>query len=147
MFEERLPTGVWVDALIRRAQIEGASGFVLQQGDASRGDVVIKISDMRGNARAYVPRTNMEGERVFVDLRTQNIGPDETSVDTYVRKAMARDRDTWAIEIEDRDMRHFLTEPVEAPADTPSETDAGSSDANDKAETNISPNDLFPRLR
>ncbi|MEP1143191.1 MAG: DUF1491 family protein [Henriciella sp.] len=113
MFEERLPTKTWVDALMRRAQIEGASAFIIQRGDASRGDVLIKVANLRGEARAYVPRTSMEGERVFVDLASQEIGPDEASVDAYLRRAGDRDSDLWIVEIEDRDARHFLTEPVE----------------------------------
>lgn len=113
MFEERLATRIWVDALIRRAQLEGASAFVLQKGDASRGDVLIKVADMRGTAQALAPRTNMDGVRVFVDLAAQGVGPEEASVDDYLRKARGRDSDLWVIEIEDRDMRHFLTETVE----------------------------------
>jgi hypothetical protein len=113
MFDDRLPTKTWVEALMRRAQIEGASAFVLQRGDASRGDVLIKVSDLKGGAHAYVPRTSMEGIRVFVNLESQNVGPDEASVDEYVRRAKDRDGDLWIVEIEDRDARHFLTEPIE----------------------------------
>lgn len=113
MFDERLPSGVWVDALVRRAQIAGASAFIVQKGDASRGDIVLKVADLQGGARAYVPRTNIEGVRVFVDLSVQSVGPDEESVNLYLEKAIGRDRDLWVVEIEDRDGRHFLTETVE----------------------------------
>ena len=113
MFDERLPTKVWVDALVRRAQVEGASAFILQRGEESRGDVIVKVADLSGGARAYVPRTSMEGTRVFVDLAAQGIGPEEPDVDAYVSRAKYRDRDLWVIEIEDRDGRHFLTEPIE----------------------------------
>ncbi|MEL6725118.1 MAG: DUF1491 family protein, partial [Pseudomonadota bacterium] len=70
-------------------------------------------ADLQGEARAYVPRTSMEGERIFVDLQSQNVGPDEASVDDYVQRARQRDSDLWIIEIEDREARHFLTETVE----------------------------------
>lgn len=113
MFEERLPTKVWVDALVRRAQIAGASAFVLQRGEESRGDVLIKVADLQGEARAYTPRTSMEGTRIFVDLIAQGVGPEENAVDTYVQRAKERDLDLWIIEIEDREARHFLTEPIE----------------------------------
>ena len=116
MFEQRLPTKIWVEALIRRAQLAGAAAFILQRGDPERGDVLIKVADMRGTARAYGPRTSMEGERIFVNLEGQGVGPDEASVDAYMARVRARDSDLWAIEIEDRDLRHFLTEPVEEPS-------------------------------
>ncbi len=113
MFDERLPTRVWVDALVRRAQVAGASAFVLHRGEDSRGDVLIKVADLRGSARVFAPRTSMEGTRVFVDLASQGVGPEESGADAYVARARERDRDLWVIEIEDRDARHFLTEPVE----------------------------------
>lgn len=117
MNEERLPTWLWVDALIRRAQIGGAAGFVVQKGDRERGDVLIKVADLKGGARAYAPRTSMDGERVFADLRLQGLGSDEADIDAYVRRARERDPDTWILEIEDREGRHFLTETVERPED------------------------------
>jgi len=113
MFEERIPTKIWVEALVRRVQVAGASAFVLQRGDESRGDELIKVSDLTGNARAYAPRTSMEGERIFVDLEQQKIGPVEADVDAYIHRVRDRDSDLWVVEIEDRDGRHFLTERVE----------------------------------
>ncbi len=113
MFDERLPTRVWVEALMRRAQVAGASAFVLQRGEDSRGDVLIKVANLGGEAHAFVPRTSMEGTRVFVDLVAQGVGPEESDVDAYITRARERDRDLWIVEIEDRDGRHFLTEPIE----------------------------------
>lgn len=111
--EERLPTWVWVDALLRRVSAQGSSAFVRQRGDAERGDVVIKVADMAGGGWVFVPRTNLEGERVFVDLVGQGVGPEETDAEAYVMRSMSRDNDVWVVEIEDRAGRHFLTEPVE----------------------------------
>lgn len=113
---ERLPTKLWVDALVRRVQLEGAAAFILQAGDEERGDVLLKVARLNGTAAVYTPSMNMEGERIFLDLAVQGIGPDEGEVDTYVKRARDRDRDLWVIEIEDREGRHFLTEPVESPA-------------------------------
>lgn len=115
MMMERLPTKVWVDALVRRAQVAGAAAFVLQSGDEERGDVLVKVARLDGTAAVYTPTMNLDGDRIFLDLIVQGIGPDEAGVDAYVRKARDRDRDLWVIEIEDRDGRHFLTEPVESP--------------------------------
>ena len=117
MFEERLPTWLWVDALVRRVQVAGASCFILQKGDRERGDVIVKVADLQGGARVYVPRTSMEGTRIFSDVRLQGVGESEAEADDYVRRARSRDRDLWVIEIEDREARHFLTEEIEAPAD------------------------------
>ena len=74
MMMERLPTKLWVEALVRRAQVAGAAAFVLQKGDAERGDVLIKVARLDGTAAVYVPSMNMEGERIFIDLRVQGSG-------------------------------------------------------------------------
>jgi hypothetical protein len=110
---DRLPSKLWVEALVRRAQIAGASVFVVQHGDDDRGDVLLKVARLDGTAAAYVPSVNLAGERVFLDLAAQGVGPDEAGVDAYLTRAGARDRDLWIIEIEDREGRSFLTEPVE----------------------------------
>ena len=83
----RLPSKLWVEALIRTAEVAGASAFVVQKGDASRGDTLIKVSRLDGTAAAYTPSTNLEGERIFRDLTAQGVGPDEASVDAYIKRA------------------------------------------------------------
>lgn len=113
-FPERLPTYVWVDALVRRVQVAGASAFVIQAGDASRGDVLVKVARLNGQAHIYAPRTGLDGDRMFVDLTLQGIGPEERETDQYITRARQRDSDLWVVEIEDRDGRHFLTEAVES---------------------------------
>ncbi|MEL6752925.1 MAG: DUF1491 family protein [Pseudomonadota bacterium] len=113
MNEARLPTGLWVDALLRRASLAGAGAFVLQKGDAERGDVLVKVATLDGEAQAFVPALDFEtGERVFEDLQSRGVGSDEPDIDAYIQRARARDSDLWVVEIEDRDGRHFLTERV-----------------------------------
>lgn len=110
---DRLPTRLWIEALIRRAEVAGAAGFIVQHGDDQRGDVLVKVARLDGTAAVYAPSMNLDGDRVFRDLRSQGIGPDEKEVDRYVTRARQRDRDLWIVEIEDTHGRHFLTEDVE----------------------------------
>lgn len=109
----RLPTGLWVEALLRRAMVGGAAGFVLQRGDEERGNVLVKISTLTTKAQVFTPRTDMDGTRIFVDMALEGLPSEEIEIDAYLRREMARDRDLWVVEIEDRDGRHFLTEPVQ----------------------------------
>lgn len=114
MFEERLPTHVWADALVRRALSAGAAAFIVQRGDASRGDVLVKVAELNGDARLYGPTMGMDGNRVFIDFAdAQGIGTVEKDVDAYISRARQRDRDLWVIEVEDRQGRHFITEPIQ----------------------------------
>ncbi|MEL6324002.1 MAG: DUF1491 family protein [Pseudomonadota bacterium] len=111
----RLPTKLWVDALLRRANLSGAGGFVLRSGDADRGDVLVKVATLDGEAALYAPGTSLEGARIFLNLALQGVGPAEGEVDAYIERARSRDPDIWIVEIEDKLGRHFLTEPVDGP--------------------------------
>ncbi|MEM9668283.1 MAG: DUF1491 family protein [Pseudomonadota bacterium] len=112
--EPRLPTSLWVDALVRRAEVAGASAFVLQKGDGERGDVLVKVACLDGTGELYTPAMDLDGDRIFLNLIVQGIGPEEKEIDDYVARARGRDRDLWVVEIEDREGRHFLTEKVKA---------------------------------
>jgi len=100
---------------VRRANVGGASAFVVQKGDAERGDVLVKLAMLDGIARLYTPTIDIEGKRIFLDLAVQGVGPAEEDIDAYITRARGRDGDLWIIEIEDRQGRHFLTETVSGP--------------------------------
>lgn len=104
-----IKTHIWAGALIRRAQIGGAFAYVMQKGDADSGITLIKVATLDGNAVLYSPARNMAGEKVFLPS-----GPKpEGDITQSILKRMTYDPDLWVIEIEDREGRHFLTEPVE----------------------------------
>lgn len=111
-----LKTDIWAAALIRRAQVAGASAFVGRKGDPDAGAVLVKVATLNGKARLYAPALGGDGERVFLDLSAGQLGNEEQAVDAYARKRAAGDPDLWVIEIEDRAGRHFLTEPVDPKA-------------------------------
>ena len=114
--DARLPSRIWVEALVRRAQVAGAAAFIVQAGDDARGDRLVKVSRLNGTARVMTRGMGMDGTSVFIDLEAQGIGPDEASVDAYIARARVRDSDLWVIEIEDPAGRHFITEVVEGDA-------------------------------
>ncbi|WP_395442946.1 DUF1491 family protein [Caulobacter sp. UC70_42] len=107
-----LSTDIWVGALIRRAELGGAFATVARKGDARAGAVLVKIVDRRaGTARLYSEATRGDGERFWMQPVRSEFEPD---LDAYVERAARIDPDVWVVEIEGRDGRHFLTEPVEA---------------------------------
>ncbi len=110
---EELKTDFWVSALIRRAQIEGAFAGVVRKGDADAGAVLVKVASLDGRARLYGPARNGAGDRIWLDLSAGSLGDDEREVDAHARKRAETDPDLWLIEIEDKQGRHFLQEPVD----------------------------------
>lgn len=106
-----LSTDIWVSALIRRAELAGAFAAVIRKGDARAGAVLVKALNRRqGTARLYAEATRLDGERVWMQPAPSDQEPD---LDAYVARAVRVDPDIWVVEIDDREGRHFLTEPVE----------------------------------
>lgn len=110
---QELKTDFWASALIRRAQIGGAFAAVARKGDADAGAVLVKVATLDRKARLYAPARNGEGERIWLDLSAGALGNDEAEVDAAIRKRTEQDPDLWVIEVEDRQGRHFLLEPVD----------------------------------
>lgn len=106
-----LSTDIWVSALIRRAELGGAFAVVARKGDARAGSVLVKVLNRSdGTARLYSEATRMDGERVWMQPQLTDQEPD---LDRYIERAAKIDPDIWVVEIEDKQGRHFLTEPVE----------------------------------
>jgi len=106
-----LSTDIWVGALIRRAEQAGAFAMVLRKGDTRAGAVLVKVLNRADRtARLYAEATRMDGERIWM----QPVQSDqEAELDAYAARAAKVDPDVWVVEIDDREGRHFLTEPVD----------------------------------
>jgi hypothetical protein len=106
-----LSSDLWVAALIRRAEQQGAYATVARKGDARAGAVLVKAIDRRaGVARLYAEAFGREGERMWMEPVNST---DEAELDAYLGRAARIDPDLWVVEIEDLQGRHFLTETVE----------------------------------
>jgi hypothetical protein len=105
-----ISTDVWTGALIRRAQLDGAFATVVRKGDPVAGAVLVKVMNQSDKTfTLYASAIRGEGETVWM----QPTAGEEIELDAYIARARGRDPDLWVIEIEDRQGRHFLTEPVE----------------------------------
>lgn len=108
-----LSTDIWVAALMRRAELAGAFAVVARKGDARAGSVLVKVLRRAdGTTRLYSEATRGDGERVWM---MPSLSDQEAELDKYIERALRIDPDLWVVEIDDRDGRHFLTEPVEQP--------------------------------
>lgn len=106
-----LSTDIWVAALIRRAELGGGFGMVVRKGDARAGSVLVKTLNLADKSvRLFGEATRGDGERVWM---RPALSDQESDLDRYIERAIRIDPDVWVIEIEDKQGRHFLTEPVE----------------------------------
>ena len=107
----RLKSEIQASALLRRAQAAGAFATVLRRGDNDAGALHVVVRTPDGFARLYSPIRNMAGERAWLPTETLP----ERDIDARCAKMGERDPDIWVVEVEDREGRHFLVEPVEEP--------------------------------
>ncbi|MBT3702857.1 MAG: DUF1491 family protein [Alphaproteobacteria bacterium] len=112
MSEPRIKADIWIKALIRRAQVAGAFAAVVRRGDDTAGSLLLKINKLDGQATVYVPGYNFDGQRVWRRHNKDGATP-EAEADLYIEKSVARDPDIWVVEVEDREGRTFLDEPIE----------------------------------
>ena len=101
----RLAARVWIDAYLRRLELENIPAYVVHKGDPTAGVVMVKVATLDGKAVCYQRSYDlMTGERAWVVLAEG----DEAEVDASIEKQRSFDRDLWVLEVESRDGRHLL---------------------------------------
>ncbi len=107
----RLRTDLWVSAHIRRCEIAGLFVYVVHRGDAERGAVLLKVAHLDGTATVYDRSYDFDGNLIWT-RRTGDTPVAEREADDLIARQRKYDSDLWVLEIEDRDGRHELDEPV-----------------------------------
>ena len=110
MTAPRLKAGIFVRALIRRAEVGGASAYVVRKGAEESGAVYLKIS--RPDRTAMILSQARRGEGDLVWLKPLGDATDEEKASAYFERQIRFDPDLWILEIEDREGRAFVDEPI-----------------------------------
>jgi hypothetical protein len=108
--QPRLKAGIFVRALIRRAEVAGAQGFVVKKGSEEAGTVFLKISRLDGTC--LVLNQAVAGDGVRVWARPLGDACDEAKASAYFERQRKYDPDLWIVEIEDREGRAFVDEKI-----------------------------------
>ncbi len=107
MAAPRLTADFWVRAYLARLRLADIPAFVVARGDATAGAVLVKLSTLDGQARAYQRSFDLtSGARVWVVLAEG----EEAAVDAAITRQRGYDPDLWVIEVEDRAGRTLLEE-------------------------------------
>jgi hypothetical protein len=111
--ELRLTSEFWVKAYIRRCSVEGVAALQVRRGQASSGAVLLRINRLDGHSTVLQRGTLSDGRRGW--LKGSGPGPvPDVEAERYVERQIKFDPDLWVVEVEDREGRHFLDDPVEA---------------------------------
>ncbi len=106
----RLKAAIYVKALIRRAEVSGASVYVVHRGGEEAGALLLKIARLDGTCTVLSQARRGEGELVWI----KPLGDicDDAVAAKYFDKQVRFDPDLWILEIEDREGRAFVDEAI-----------------------------------
>lgn len=108
----RLRSDIFVAALIRRAEAQGAAAVLRRRGSAEAGAIFVKIDRLDGRAVLLGPAPQSEELPEGVDRLFSRLHKDEWlspfEAEERMRREIAFDADLWFVEIEDRDGRSFV---------------------------------------
>ncbi len=102
MSDDRIPTAVWIDAHLRKLQSEGKSCYIVNKGAYASGTVLLKINTLGQGCLMLQQQRHPDGDLGWMKLMKGQMVP-EGEADEYIRRAVDRDPDLWAVEIEDRE--------------------------------------------
>jgi hypothetical protein len=105
----RLKSAIYVQALIRRCEVAGAAAYLVRRGAEEAGAVFIKINRLDGTCTVLSPARRGE-ERIWT--RPIGEGADDSRAAEYFAKQIRIDPDVWIVEIEDREGRAFVDDPI-----------------------------------
>ena len=104
----RLTSEFWVQAYMRRLDLENIPAFVTTKGDVTAGAVLIKVNTLDGEAQAFERSFDLQtGQRAWIGMAAGV----EAEVDMAIQRQKSFDPDIWVIEVEDRQGRNFLDQP------------------------------------
>jgi hypothetical protein len=99
--EARLKTEIWVQAAVRRANLDGTTVTVVAKGDPTSGSLLVKMNRFRDGCMVLAETRDAEGRRAW--FRGTGKEPvDEATADAYIERYRKRDPDLWVVEVEDR---------------------------------------------
>lgn len=108
----RLRSDIFVAALIRRAELEGAVAMLRRRGAAEAGAVFIKLDRLDGRAAVYGPAPQSEAMPEGVDRLFSKVHKDDwvepAEAEARLKREIMFDPDLWFVEIEDREGRVFV---------------------------------------
>ena len=105
----RLKSAIYVQALIRRCEVAGAAAYLLRRGAEEAGAVFLKLNRLNGALTVLSPARRGE-DRVWT--RPLGDAADEARCAEYFTRQIRFDPDIWIVEIEDREGRTFVDEPI-----------------------------------
>jgi len=101
----RLRSKIWVQAYLKRLELQTIAAYVTAHGDDHSGAILIKVMKMDGSAQLYEKTFDLQNNR---NAWVKILDGLDVEVDNLLEKQKANDPDLWVIEIENADGQNYL---------------------------------------
>jgi len=99
--EGRLPTSLFMDAHFRRLMNDGVPYYVINKGAFAAGTILLKLNGLENGCLVLQQQRDLDGNMGWLALfKGEKV--EESEADAYIHRAINRDPDLWAVEIESR---------------------------------------------
>ena len=103
----RLTSKIWVQAYLKRLELQTIAAYVTAHGDDHSGAILVKVLKMDGYAQLYQKTFDLQNNRnVWVKIMEGS----DMEIDTLLEKQKVTDPDIWVIEIESANGQNYLDE-------------------------------------
>lgn len=105
MTDARIPTHLWIGAVIRRCSVAGVPAVVVRSGERMGGTVMVKIYQAGIGSRLMAQTRDLDGRIGWYRAHKDETLP-EPEANALIQRAIGRDPDLWVVEVESRDGRN-----------------------------------------
>ena len=101
----RLRSKIWVQAYLKRLELQTIAAYVTAHGDDHSGAILVKVMKMDGSAQLYQKTFDLQNNRNAWVKILEGLDVD---IDTALEKQKANDPDLWVVEMENANGQNYL---------------------------------------
>ena len=101
----RLRSKIWVQAYLKRLEIQNIAAYVTAHGDDHSGAILIKVIKMDGTAQLYQKTFDLQNNRNAWVKILEGV---DVEVDTLLQRQKTIDPDLWVVQIESANGQNYL---------------------------------------
>ena len=103
----RLRSKIWVQAYLKRLEIQNIAANITAHGDDHSGAILIKVIKMDGSAQLYQKTFDLQSNKNAWVRISEGL---DKEIDSLLEKQKVNDPDLWVVEIESASGQNYLDE-------------------------------------
>lgn len=105
MADDRIPTSLLIEAVLRKCNLDCRPVYIAQKGAFAAGTIMLKQNGLENGCQVLFQIRDFDGNLTWMKA-FENENVDEAKADEYIKRAIKTDSDLWVIEIEDKEMNN-----------------------------------------